>query len=117
MCGMYQRYQRVSSLIRKELNNIILKEVEFPLGVLVTITDVDVQKDLDYAVVNVSIFPSGKNQEVLKILVRNQRRLQHLLLLKINIRPMPEIRFRLDEGLEKAAEIEKKLLEIEKGNQ
>ncbi|MBI4992487.1 MAG: 30S ribosome-binding factor RbfA [Candidatus Harrisonbacteria bacterium] len=109
----YQRYQRVESLIREELNKLIIKELEFS-GALVTVTGVEVQKDLDYAIVNVSVIPSGKGNEVLKNLEQNWKQLQHLLLRKINIRPMPEIRFRLDVGLEKAADIEKTFLEIEK---
>lgn len=108
----YQRHQRVSSLIQEELNKIILRELEF--SVLVTVTNVDVQKDLDYATVNVSVLPSEKNKEVLEILNKNQRRLQHLLLKKINIKPMPKIQFKIDSGLEKAAKIEKSLLGIEK---
>ena len=109
----FQRHQRVESLIKEELNKIILKELEFP-GALVTITEVWVQKDLDYAKVMVSAIPTEKGGEVLKILKKYQRHLQYLLLKKINIRPMPEIRFEIDYGLEKASEIEKALLEIEK---
>ncbi len=110
---MYQRHQRVESLIREELDKIILKELEFP-GALVTVTGVEAQKDLDYAIVKVSVIPNEKEAGVLKILNKNQRHLQHLLLRKINIKPMPEIRFKIDIGLEKAAEVEKKFLEIEK---
>lgn len=109
----YQRYQRVESLIKEELNKIILRELEFP-GILVTVTEVDVQRDLDYAVVNVSVLPGDKSGEVLKILNKNRKHLQHLLLRKVNIKPMPEIRFKIDYGPEKAAELEKKFLEIEK---
>lgn len=101
-------------MIREELNKSILRELEFP-GALVTISEVLVQKDLDYAAVKISVMPDKKAKEVLKILNENRRRLQHLLLKKINIRPMPEIRFEIDTGLEKAAELERKFLEIEKG--
>ena len=97
----------------EQLDKLILKELEFP-GALVTVTGVDIQKDLDYAAVNVSVLPSAKEDEVLKILTKNQKHLQHLLLRKINIKPMPEIRFKIDIGLERAAEVEKALLEIEK---
>ena len=109
---MYQRHQRVESLIREQLDKLILKELEFP-GALVTVTSVDIQKDLDYATVNVSVIPNAKEAEVLKDLVKNQKHLQHLLLRKINIKPMPEIRFKIDIGLERAAEVEKALLRAE----
>ncbi|MBI3046235.1 MAG: 30S ribosome-binding factor RbfA [Candidatus Harrisonbacteria bacterium] len=110
---MYQRHQRVESLIREELDKLILKELEFP-GALMTVVGVEAQKDLDYAAVKVSVIPAEKGEEVLKILIQNQKNLRHLLLKKINIKPMPEIRFKLDLGLEKAAEIEKTFIKIEK---
>ena len=110
---MYQRHQRVESLIQSELNKLILKELEFP-GLLVTITSVEAQKDLDYANVNISVLPSEKSEGVIKILDKNRKHLQHLLLKTINIKPMPEIRFKIDYGIEKAAELEKKFIEIER---
>lgn len=109
----YQRHQRVESLIREELNKILLKEAEFD-GALVTVTAVAVQKDLDYANISISVIPVEKNEEVLKLLEANRRRLQHLLYEKIHIKPMPEIRFKSDLGMEKAAEMERAFLEIEK---
>lgn len=109
----FQRHQRVESLIREELNKIILRELEFD-GALITVTGVVAQKDLDYADIQISVLPTEKSKEVLTILDKNRSHLRHLLLKKIQIKPMPEIRFKLDIGLEKAAEIEKTFLEIEK---
>ena len=109
----YQRHQRVESLIQSELNKVILKELEFPAD-LVTITSVEVQKDLDNANVDISVLPSEKSEEVLKILVKNRKHLRHLLLKAINIKPMPEISFRIDYGIREAAKVERVFLEIEK---
>ncbi len=109
----YQRYQRVESLIQEELNKVILREMEFD-GALATMTSVTVQKDLDYAVVKISVIPSAKGEAVLGVLRKNERRLKHLLADVIQIRPMPELRFEIDLGPEKAAAIEKVFLDIEK---
>ena len=87
-----------------------MKETEFP-GALVTITEVRISKDTDRAVVGVSVLPSEESEEALKILNQNIRHLQYLLMKKINVRPMPQIIFEIDYGLEKAAEIEKLLLQ------
>jgi ribosome-binding factor A len=110
---MYQRHERVESLVRDQLNDLILRELEFG-GALVTVTEVEVQKDLDYANIKVSVIPSDKSAEAVKLLDQNKKRLGHLLLRKINIKPMPELRFLIDVGMEKAAEVEKALLKIEK---
>ncbi len=103
------RFQRVSTLIREELSEIIEREMEFP-GALATITEVEVGKKLDHAEVRVSVIPSKSGDAVLKELGRAAGRLQHLLVKKINIKPMPRISFSLDHGPENAAQVEKALL-------
>lgn len=105
----YFRKERVSSLIQEELNKIILREIEIP-GALITITGVDVSKDLERAIVKFSVYPSDQAEKVLKILEKNRRHLQYLLIKKINIKPMPKISFKIDYGPEKAARVEKVLL-------
>ena len=97
----------------EELNNLILREVEFS-GALATITRVDVQKDLEYADIFVAVVPKEKDKEAFLQLEKQRKRLQYLLLRRINIKPMPELRFQLDTGSEKAAETEKVFLKLEK---
>lgn len=106
---MRHRIERINSLIREELGKILIRELEFP-DALVTLTEVDTSGDVDKAVVGVSILPSEKSGEVLKKLNRNLRHLQYLLMKKINLKPMPQIIFEIDDGLEKAARVEKILL-------
>lgn len=109
----YLRHERVSELIRKELGELILRDLEFP-GAIMTILEVDVTKKLDYARVHCSVIPSNKSEDVLMILNSQKRELQNKLLRKINIRPMPEVQFEIDHGAEKAAEIEKVFIDEEK---
>lgn len=109
----YFRYQRVSALIKEELSKLIIREIETP-GALVTITDAEVTKKLDLAIIKFSVIPMEKAEEVLKILNKARGELQYLLLKKINIKPMPKIMFEIDRGLEHAAKIEKILMEDDK---
>lgn len=106
---MNRRPERVSSLIEKELGIILLREVEIA-GAVVTITGVDVSKKLENALIRVSVYPSGKAGEALTRLNAGTRRLQHLLFERINIRPMPQIKFEIDHGGENAARVEKLLM-------
>ncbi|MEK7114451.1 MAG: ribosome-binding factor A [Patescibacteria group bacterium] len=107
---MKHRPERVVNLIKEELSKLIARELEFPDS-LMTIIDVEIDKKFSRAIVNFSVLPSGKFEQALKILEGNRRHLQYLLMKKINIKPMPEIIFKADRGLEKAAEIEKILIE------
>lgn len=104
------RKERMASVIQEELSKLIQHEIEFR-GALVTITQVEVGRDLEAARVLVSVLPEVKSGLVLKVLQKFQPRLQGMLLKKMNVRPMPRISFALDVGLLKAAEVEKKLLE------
>ncbi len=106
------RPERISDLIIEELGKLLLKEIEVP-GTLITITDVDVIKDLRNATVKVSVYPTENSEKVFKILQKKQGEFQFLLGRKMNIRPMPQIRFIIDYGQEKAAQVEKRLLESE----
>ena len=109
----FHRPERVGSLIREELSQLILRETEFP-GALITITDVIVDKKMENAKVMISAIPLDRAVGALKVLNHMIGNLQHLLNHKMNIRPMPRISFQIDGGLENAAKVEKTLMEVEK---
>jgi ribosome-binding factor A len=101
------RAERVGKLIREELSKMILREVELPA--LATITEVEVDKKLEGARVKVSVLPASGEKAVLTELTTRAGYFQHLLLKKINIKPMPRILFVIDHGFENAALVEKLL--------
>lgn len=91
----FHRKERISSLIQKELNQIILRELEFK-DALVTITAVEVSAKLEDAQVKISVFPAEKGPDALQGLIKKQKELQFLLSRKINIKPMPKLTFKLE---------------------
>ena len=106
--------ERLSSLIQKELGEIITKEIEFPLGSLMTISEVEISKDFKKAVVWVSVIPGEVSEEVLGILEKARGFLRHELGEEIRTRVIPRIEFAIDRGSEHAARIEKISLEKDK---
>ena len=108
---MNYRPERVSSLIKDELSAIIIKNVEFSAGSLVTITDIDVDKKLEHAKIGISVLPSEGADKALLILSKAAGYLQYLLMKRVNIKPLPRIVFEIDHGIEKLAKIEKILLD------
>ena len=106
---MNYRNLRVGKLIREEISQMILRQLEFA-GALVTVTHVAVDDKLDSAKIQVSILPVEAEAKNLKILQENQGNFQHLLAHKLNIKPMPRIQFELDPGPVNAAQVEKILL-------
>ena len=112
----YLRHQRVSDLIEEELSKIILREVEFHPGVLLSITELSASKKLDQAKILVSVIPSTETEGAVKLLNKRAPYLAHKLLRKLNIRPLPQLNFIVDEGSEHASKIEKTLLDEEAKN-
>lgn len=109
------RLQRLNKLILEELSKLVARELEFG-NALVTLTKVEVSENLENAIAGVSVLPSDKIEEVMKILKEARPRLQHLLLKKINIRHIPIIVFQTDQGFENAAGVERSLMEDDTDN-
>jgi len=100
------RIDRVNALVQQELGEMIVREIEMPDGVLATITRVACSPDLEYAKVWISVLPTDRAASALEHLERATGTLQHLLLRKLSIKPVPKIRFFLDDSENRAARIE-----------
>lgn len=112
---MSQRIQKVNELIKRELAQIILKEIDFGPGVLVTLTRVESSVDLRSAKVFVSVFPERKTGEVFRILNKELYDLQQRLNKRLNMRPIPRIRFVEEKEVKRAARIEELLEKTKEG--
>ena len=103
------RLLKVNELIKQQLGQIILTEVEFEPGTIVTITRVETLPDLKQAKVLVSVLPASAREQAIKILNREANNLQQLLNEKIILRIIPKLNFLVDDSEERAAEIERLL--------
>ena len=90
------RNLKMGSVIEQELGKLMERDFKIE-GALVTITGVDVGEDLLQATVKLGIIPYEKGPEVFDALKKERGRFQHLLLKKMNVRPMPQIRFVVDD--------------------
>jgi len=109
---MIDRIKRINQLIKKKIADILLREMSFNRNFLVTIQNVDTSKDLKYTKIRISVMPFEKSEEILKILEKRTLYIQKELNKSIKIRFIPQIRFEIDKGEEKAGRIEKLLKEI-----
>jgi ribosome-binding factor A len=109
---MINRIQRVNALIKNELGKILLRDVDFPQGVLVTITHVDSSPNLSEAKIYVSVMPDEKIDKVFEILNRRIYDIQQVLNRRLNMRPIPRIEFKKEEKTKKAAQVEELLEEL-----
>lgn len=106
------RVEKIQSLIQQELGKILLREADFPLDVLVTITRVYVPSNLEVANVYISVLPEEKTGEVFNSLNRNIYSLQQFLNKKLRMRPVPKMQFFKENKIAEAARVEELLAEI-----
>ena len=106
---MSERMPKVNELIRQELGKIINEEMEFPAGVLVTITEVKTSSDLKYAKVLVSVMPLVEADQAIRRLNNYGRHLQQALNDKVTFRFVPKLSFVFDDSEERAADIDQLL--------
>jgi len=108
------RVEKVNSLIKKELGKIILKEIDLPPEILLTITRVEASSNLFQAKVFVSVMPEEKTEEIFKILNQNIFSLQQKLNKKLKMRPVPKISFVKEKRTVEAGRVEELLRKIKK---
>lgn len=111
---MPQRIQRVNELIRRELGQIIIREMEFPVQALATITRVETSVDLNQAKIYISVIPEEKKSETIKFLAKNIYQLQQFLNKRLKMRPTPRIYFVGEKETARAGRIEELLEELKK---
>jgi ribosome-binding factor A len=110
----HRRSERVAEGIRPELATFLAEDAKDPRIVgLVTVTGVDVTRDLRHAKVFVSIMGSDvERQATLEGLQSAAGHLRSRIGRALRLRVAPEITFRYDESIARAAKIEALLAEL-----
>ncbi len=109
-----QRIKRVNELIKRELGTIILKQVDYPKDLLLTLTKVECSSNLRDAKIWVSIMPENKAAWILDILQRNIYHIQKTLDKRLKMRPIPKIRFLKQEKIEDTERVDEILDKIKR---
>jgi ribosome-binding factor A len=106
------RIQKVNSLIREQIGEILTRELNIKPGVFLTIAKVDTTKDLRYTHIFVSVFPE-KEGNYIEVALKNEKSgIQRKLNKKLHMKIVPKIIFKLDTTEAEADEIEKILRKI-----
>ena len=102
---MANKQERIASIIRKNIAEIIQFQVKDPHLGFVSIPEVKVSKDFSYATVYVSFFKDEDIEPSLEVLNKAKGFIRSELASKLDTRRVPEIRFVLDEGYKKEERI------------
>src|SRR3989344_5130787 len=106
---MPDRMVKVDELIAQQLGQIIISEIELPLGAIVTITKVKTSADLKQARVFLSILPASEQKQVMSLLINNAYEFQRILNERLTLRNTPKLKFFIDNSGQQAAELERLL--------
>ncbi len=100
---MTHRIERVNSLIRQEISELLRRQVKDPrLDNLVTVTDVSTSPDLRHAKIFVSRIGGEKEkQETLSVLVAASGFFRNELAKRLRLRHIPELSFQWDDSIER----------------
>jgi len=110
---MKHRLERVNELMRRELGELINREVSFQAA-LVTVQQVDITADLKNAHVYVSVMGSPEQcSEALARLHAARKNLQHLLSKRVVLKFTPHLHFKLDDTIERGTRIIQLLEQID----
>ena len=96
------RQAKIARLLQKELSEIFRRETAAMGGVLVSVSAVRVSPDLSIARAYLSIFPSGKAEEILKNINNSAKTIRFELakILRYQLSKTPELSFFIDDSLD-----------------
>lgn len=106
MSKQYSRAQRVGDQIQRELAVLIPREVKDPRLGFVTLTGVDVSRDLGHAKIYITLMNSDDAEVIqtnVDVLNETAGYLRMLLGKAIKMRSIPQLHFRYDESISRGA--------------
>ncbi len=108
-----KRIDRVNQLIREEISQLLQRELKDPRLGFVTVTDVEVSRDLRTAKVFVSVFGTEEEwRDTLAALESAKGFIWNWLRQHLTLRIVPALSFRPDRSIAHAASIQSLLAEL-----
>ncbi|HWF17920.1 MAG TPA: 30S ribosome-binding factor RbfA [Verrucomicrobiae bacterium] len=108
------RLERVRELLKRELGEIIRREIPVGEAGLITVNDVHVASDLHSAMVYVGVLGSaGQQKKALAGLEHHRKRIQGLVGKAVILKYTPQLRFMIDQSIEEGNKVLKIIDELE----
>jgi ribosome-binding factor A len=106
------RQKKIASVLQTDLVDVLQSAARSGnLGVIISVTKVNVTVDLSIAKVYLSVFPTDKRESLLEGIKSNAPKIKHELAQRTRhqLRRMPELQFYIDDSLEYIDQIERSL--------
>lgn len=109
------RDRRVAELLRAEIMDVLLKEVNDPKVKDVVLTKLDVTRDLSLAKVYFSTYNKSAKEGIEKGLNRSAGFIRHCILKGLRLKKVPTLRFIYDDSGDYGQKIDELLKDINHG--
>lgn len=105
------RQEKIGRMLQKELSSMFLGIARNYPGVMITVTNVRITPDLSIAKVYLSIFPGDKSESTLALIKGHIKTIRYELgvIVRHQLRLVPELVFYLDDTLDYIENIDKLL--------
>lgn len=110
---MPKRVEHKKEVFKRAISECIMEELELPCGMLATVVDVSIGKDLKNLRVFVSIYPANLRGSGLALLNKNKDVFREYLSENLFLRALPKIEFKIDATEDAVEEVENIFREIE----
>jgi len=112
---MKHRIERVNEVIKRELSEIITRELNFSAQVLVTVHGVDITADLRQCHVFISVIGNPvQKARVLAELDEQRGTLQRELAKRVVLKYTPHLNFKLDDSIERGSRVLEIMQDLER---
>jgi ribosome-binding factor A len=96
------RHQRVRELLKRQIGEVLRREIQPESAGLITVNDVGLAGDLKSATVFVGVVGKPEQQrKTMSVVIRERARIQTLVAREVVLKYMPRLRFVLDESIER----------------
>jgi len=106
----FLRFQRVERQLQRELAEVLQREIKDPEIGFVTVSDVEVTKDLAVAKVFISVLTTSNGDEDKQLSITALNRaanyIHGMVSKRMRMRMVPELRFFLDESIEQGIKMD-----------
>lgn len=109
------RMLRVRELLKREIGEILRRELPVDQAGLITVNDVDLSGDLRNAKVFIGFLGSAEQQRTgLALLQKNRARIQNLMAKSVFLKYIPRLHFVMDDSVVRGNRVLKIIDELEK---
>lgn len=111
------RMLRVRELLKREIGEILRRELPVDQAGLITVNDVDLSGDLRNAKVFIGFLGSAEQQRTgLSLLQKNRARIQNLMAKSVFLKYIPRLHFVMDDSVVRGNRVLEIIAELEKNS-